>query len=88
MSHVRQEMLTLTERLISPFNGGSMLFLFYWSTILVLFAFVWSDLTNVYWDEAPVLLHLDFSVGPNPNTTTLEPHLNIHSSIVPDTDIS
>ena len=55
VSHVRQEMLTLPEHLISPFNGGFMLFLFYlpilpmsgqaiyWSKILVLFALEWTD---------------------------------------------
>ena len=64
------EMFTLPEHLISPFNGGFMLFLFYlpilpmsgqafyWSTIWVLFASIYGlllTLTNVYWDEAPML---------------------------------
>ena len=64
-------MLTFSENLVSPFNGGSMLFLFYLpilpmtgqtfyrSTILVWVALIYGlllMLTNVYWDEAPMLI--------------------------------
>ena len=62
-------MLTLPEHLISPFDGGIMLFLFclpilpvsgqafYRSTVLVLVALIYGlllALTNVCWDGAPV----------------------------------
>ena len=72
---MRQEMLTLPEHLISPFNRGFMLFLFYllilpmsgqafyWSTILVLFALVWTDLNVDEYIIGMRMMYLEFDLG-------------------------
>ena len=71
VSHVRQEMLTLPEHLISPFNGGFPLFLYdlpilpmsrqaFVGNNLVLVATTWTDFFwRFYWDKASMLSYLD-----------------------------
>ena len=63
-------MLFLFYLPILPMSGQA----FYWSMILVLFAMVWTDFNVVYWDEAPMLLYLDYT---NENNNMLYNYIGI-----------